>query len=476
MHPQTSGARVRHSSKPYVALAAGLALTLSLAACGGGSNGGGGGGSARSCPTTALDKATAPVAITMWHAMNRANEEALVRLTKQYNASQSKVEVTLINQTGYRESLDKFRAGLTSGDLPNLVQIEDSGTQQMIDTQAILPAQVCINATKYDTSDFIPRVLDYYSVKGELQPMPFNVSNPILYFDKNGFRAAGLDPANPPKTLDEVRAAAVKLKATGYKYGWGQKLDPWYLEQWSAKAGVLYANNDNGRAKRASAVTFNNSTGLEIFKWMQAMVEDGLAVTNSASGGASYNNLLGIRSKDVGMTIDTSAALGTIQQVLESGESGGVEIGVGPMPGPAGKGGVLVGGAALYIVKKGSTPAQQLASFEFAKWLNSPEIQADWAASTGYVPTRKSAVNVAILKNKWLASPQFKVAYDQLISGVNNSATAGPVIGAYQAVRDAVLKAQERLFLEGLSPAKALKEAKAGADAAIKEYNLRIEG
>ncbi len=467
---------MRRPMKTTGALLAGLLIALSLAACGGGSSGGEEAGSGASCPTSALDKVTAPVEITMWHAMNRANEEALVRLTKQYNESQSKVAVTLINQTGYRESLEKFRAGLTSGDLPNLVQIEDSGTQQMIDTQAILPAQSCIDATKYDTSDFIPRVLGYYSVKGDLQPMPFNVSNPILYFDKNGFRAAGLDPANPPKTLDEVRAAAVKLQAVGYKYGWGQKLDPWYLEQWSAKAGVLYANNDNGRASRASAVTFDNSTGLEIFTWMQAMVKDGLAVTNSASGTAGFNNLLGIRSKDVGMTIDTSAALGTIQQVIESGESGGAEVGVGPMPGPSGKGGVLVGGGALYIVKKGSTPAQQLASFDFAKWLNSPEIQADWSASTGYVPTRKSAVEVAILKNKWIADPEFKVAYDQLINGANNSATAGPVIGAYQAVRDAVLKAQEKLFLEGLSPAKALKEAKIGADAAIKEYNLRIGG
>ena len=131
---------MRYSIKTPVALFSGLVLALSLAACGGGSSGTGGGSSA-SCPTTALDKASTPVKITMWHAMSRANEEALVRLTKQYNESQSKIEVTLINQTGYRESLEKFRAGLTSGDLPNLVQIEDSGTQQMIDTQAILPAR-----------------------------------------------------------------------------------------------------------------------------------------------------------------------------------------------------------------------------------------------------------------------------------------------------------------------------------------------
>ncbi len=461
--------------RPTRSIAAAAVLSIALAACGGGSSSDGGGAGAP-CPVDALESADGPVQITFWHAMTRANEEALVRLTDQFNDSQSRIEVTLVNQTGYKESLQKFRAGLTSGDLPNIVQIEDTGTQQMIDTQAILPAQSCIDASDYDTSDFIQRVTDYYTVEGDLYPMPFNVSNPILYFDKNGFRAAGLDPEDPPSTLAEVRAASEKLQGVGYKYGWGLKLDPWYLEQWSAKAGKLYANNDNGRAERATEVVFDNPTGVEIFTWMQSMVDDGLAVTNSASGSNSFNNLLGIRSKDVGMTIDSSAALGTIEQVLSSGEGGGVEVGVGPMPGPSGNGGVLVGGAALYLVRKGSSPAQQAASFEFAKWLNSPAVQADWSASTGYVPTRRSAVDEPVLAEKWQRSPNFRVAYDQLVSGPDNLATAGPVIGAYQAVRDAVLIAQEKMFTEGLAPAKAIAEAKRGADAAMLEYNQRVGG
>lgn len=461
--------------RPIRFIATAAALSLALAACGGGSSSDGGDAGAP-CPVEALEAADGPVSITFWHAMTRANEEALVRLTNQFNESQSKIEVTLVNQTGYKESLQKFRAGLTSGDLPNIVQIEDTGTQQMIDTQAILPAQSCIDASEYDTSDFIQRVTDYYTVDGDLYPMPFNVSNPILYYDKNGFRAAGLDPEDPPSTLAEVRAAAEKLQGAGYEYGWGLKLDPWYLEQWSAKAGKLYANNDNGRAERATEVVFDNPTGVEIFSWMQSMVADGLAVTNSASGTNSFNNLLGIRSKDVGMTIDSSAALGTIEQVLSSGEGGGVEVGVGPMPGPSGNGGVLVGGAALYMVRKGSSPAQQAASFEFAKWLNSPAIQADWSASTGYVPTRRSAVDEPVLADKWRRSPNFRVAYDQLVTGPNNLATAGPVIGAYQAVRDAVLIAQEKMFTEDLAPARAIAEAKRGADAAMLEYNQRVGG
>mgnify|MGYP003345265278 CR=1 FL=1 len=72
----------------------------------------------------------------------------------------------------------------------------------------------------------------------------------------------------------------------------------------------------------------------------------------------------------------------------------------------------------------------EAAAFDFATWLNSPEIQADWSASTGYVPTRISAAKQPKLADKWRANPNFKVAYDQLVSGPNNAATAGPVIGA----------------------------------------------
>ena len=68
----------------------------------------------------------------------------------------------------------------------------------------MLPAQACVEADKYDLSDYLERVVDYYTVEDTLWPMPFNVSNPVLYYNKSAFRAAGLDPEQPPSTLDEV--------------------------------------------------------------------------------------------------------------------------------------------------------------------------------------------------------------------------------------------------------------------------------
>jgi sn-glycerol 3-phosphate transport system substrate-binding protein len=429
------------------------------------------------CPLSALKNAKSkPVEITYWHSAQRANEETLQRLTERFNSSQSDVRVTLVNQTTYVDTINKFRAGLSSGDLPDLVMIEDTGLQQMIDTQAVLPAQACVKADKYDLSDNLKRVTDYYSVKGTLWPMPFNVSNPVFFYNKKAFQTAGLDPNNPPKTLAEVKTAAQKLKDAGVvsQAGFGMKLDPWYLEQWSALAGKTYVNNNNGRKSRATATTFDNATGKEIFTFMNDMVKQGLARTNPNEGPQQYDNLLGIGNGNFGMTIDSSATLGTIQQVLAGGEYPNVELGVAPMPGPKGKGGVLVGGAANYISSK-SSPEKQAAAWQFTKFLNEPESQADWSVGTGYVPIRQSAANLPQLQQRWAEVPGFKVAYDQLVGGVANAATAGPVIGDYQGVRDAVLNTEQQMFA-GTSPSAALKQAKQDANAKIEEYNSRVGG
>jgi sn-glycerol 3-phosphate transport system substrate-binding protein len=466
-------------------LAVGLVGVLVFAACGGGgsdssSDGGGGGGGSGgdlpACPLDALKKATKPVEVTFWHALTRANEETLQKLTDRFNSSQTDVKVKLVNQIGYKENLDKYRAGLAGTDLPDVIQVEDTATQQMIDTQSILPAQSCIKADHYDTSDYVQRVLDRYTVNKVLWPMPFNVSNPVFFYDKAAFKAAGLDPEKPPTTLEAVKADAVKIRdLPQYEAGFGLKLDPWYLEQWSAKADELYVNQENGRKARATKTVFDNDTGREIFSWMQDMVKSGAAKTNSADGPSSYDNLLGIRSKTVGMTIDSSATLGTITQVLGGSNAEGVELGVAPMPGPPGGGGVLVGGGALYIVKK-SAPEKQAAVWQYLKFLDDPQTQADFAAGTGYVPIRKSSVDLPAIKNLWATTPGYKVAYDQLISGKDDIATQGPVIGAYQAVRDAVLAGEQEMFTQGKAPADALKSAAQTSDAAMQDYNSRVAG
>ncbi len=437
---------------------------------------GAGAANSTSCPLNALKKASKPVEITMWHSMARANGETLQKLTDAFNSSQSDVKVKLVNQIDYVQTFNKYKAGLASGDLPDIVQLQESDQQQMIDTQTVVPASVCAKADHYSFSDYLPRVISYFTVEGTQYAMPFNTSGPVLYYNKKAFTAAGLDPESPPKTLDDVRAAAEKLKANGVSAPLGLKTEPGYFEHWRGLANKTYVNNSNGRKARATKTVYDDATGRQIFTWLSGMVEDGLATTNPDLGTGSFDNLIGIRTTHA-MAIDTSAALGTVTSVLAAGQDQNIELGVGPMPAPtaSAKGAVGVSGGALYIVNK-SAPAKQAAAWKFLKFLDQPDSLTTWAIGTGYLPIRKAAADSAAMQQYWAQNPAYKVAYDQLVSGPTTVATSGSVIGNYTGARDALRDAENSMFLEGKDPKSALKEASSNATSAIDEYNAKIGG
>jgi sn-glycerol 3-phosphate transport system substrate-binding protein len=450
-----------------VVLAAGLSATATVAPAGAANS--------TSCPLDALKKAGKPVQITMWHSMTRQNEATLQQLTDRFNSSQSDVKVNLVNQIDYVQTFNKYKAGLSSGDLPDIVQLQETDQQQMIDTQTVLPASVCAKADKYSFSDFLPRVISYFTVGKTQYAMPFNTSGPVLYYNKKAFSAAGLDPNTPPKTLDDVRADAEKLKTSGVSAPLGLKTDPGFFEHWRALASKTYVNNNNGRSARATKAIYDDALGRQIFTWMSGMVKDGLATTNPDLGTGTFDNLLGIQSGTHAMAIDTSAALGTIKSVLSGGTVSNVELGVAPMPAPSAsaKGGVLVSGGELFMVNK-SSPAKQAAAWKYLKFLDQPDSLTTWAIGTGYLPIRKSAADSAPMRQYWAQNPEFKVAYDQLLNGPNNVATSGSVIGNYTGARDALRDAENSMFLEGKDPKSALKDAGSNATSAIDDYNSKI--
>jgi len=136
-----------------------------------------------SCPLSALTKAKGPVNITFWNSAVRANATTLSAITSAFNSSQSKVHVTLVDQASYDDTWQKYEAGLTNGQLPDVVQLEDQRTQQAIDTKSFLPAQSCIKASHYSTSDYVARALAYWNVNHVQIAMPFAVPH-IAAFGK----------------------------------------------------------------------------------------------------------------------------------------------------------------------------------------------------------------------------------------------------------------------------------------------------
>jgi len=423
------------------------------------------------CPVSALRKAKSPVHVVFWESMNQANGATLQTLTTQFNSSQHKVHVTLVDQNSYTNTWQKYQAGLSNGQLPDMAQLTQTDLQAAIDTQSFLPAQSCINATHYATGDYVSRALSYYKVDGVQEAMPFAVSNPVVYYNKQSFSAAGLNPNDPPATLPQYMADAKILKAHGS--GTALVLDSWHLETWLATANQLFVNNGNGRTARATKSVFNTATARKIWTDLDSLVRSGDAVTNPSTGPDAFDNLLGMGTGKYGMTIDSSADLGTIAELLSSHPN--VTLGVGPFPVLSTKihGGVEPGGSALYISDK-VPAAQQAAAWQYLTFLDSPASQATWAAGTGYIPIRKSAVKTATIQHLWATDPGFKVAYTQLVSGPTTLATTGAVLGPYADVRTAVIDAEESMYQQGVSPTKALQTATRQVNSAIASYNQRV--
>jgi sn-glycerol 3-phosphate transport system substrate-binding protein len=457
--------------RKFLGLGAGVAGAVVLASCStSGSNTTPSSSSETSkFPLGAAAKATdKPVGITLWHSMQSANLTALQNMTNSFNSSQSDVKVSLVNQNSYTDTLTLYTAALSGGTLPDVVQMESADLQLMIDSQSIVPAQSALDVDDVDLSDYLASTVDYYKVDGTIYALPFNVSSQVLYYDANAFSAAGLDPTSPPTTLTALQAAAQKIVSSGTeKYGMSLKLSPSTFEEWLAMDGQALLNNGNGRSARATAVAFEDTDGNSIAAYYQHVYSSKVAQPTSA---LNYDNLYAIANRIAPMTLETSAALGTVVELLGGYKQ--VKLGVGPMPGPVATGGVFVGGAALFMVSK-SPPERQDAAWQYIKYLTSPEQQAIWAAASGYIPVRKSAVNQSVLMQRWAKIPEFKVAYDQILASPQSPATAGPVCGVQNQVDMAIQNALSSIST-GTSSDAALSSAASTANQAISSYNSRI--
>jgi sn-glycerol 3-phosphate transport system substrate-binding protein len=432
------------------------------------------------CPTDALASARGTVDIEFWHGMSGPLGEELTKITDAYNASQDKVKVKLV-QGSYEETADNYYAA-NADSRPDLVQLPEYQVQAMVDTASTVPVGKCIESSGYDTSKFLPTALSAYATAGVQWAMPFNISNPVLFYNKRVFQAAGLDPAKPPVSLDELQAMSKKIVDSGAaKYGLALESGfdsggGWYVEQWFAKAQEFYVDGDNGRTQRATKVLYNNQTGVDLLTFLQGMLNDGLAVNvgdNSASG---YDNLLKLadQKEPAAMTINTSASLGPVLQVLGTGQFPNInasDVGVGPMPGPDGKPGMLIGGAALWVVDSGDD-VRTAATWDFLTYLTAAQQQSEWAAATGYVPNRTDALDLEPYKTTVANDPRFNVAYQQLLDTPDVPTSAGPVVGPLREIRTVLANAVASVF-GGADPKTALDDAASQSDSLITDYNSR---
>jgi len=416
------------------------------------------------------------VNIAFWHSMGGdLGGIAIPEMAKAFNDSQTQCSVEPIYQGSYDDALNKLKAGLQSKDTPAVMQLYDIGTRLMVDLEVIKPVQDFIDAENYDVSDLEPNVLAYYTVEGKQASMPFNTSTPMLYYNKDMFAAAGLDPDSPPRTFEEVWDAARVLTQKDDNgnvtvSGFSMSIYGWFFEQYLAVSGGYYVNNGNGRDALATEATFNGPEGVALMEWWKGMYDEGL-MGNYGSVNADVRTAF--YAEQTAMFIDSTAVLRGAMDTVD----GKFEIGTAYLPRPNEasfeNSGTIIGGGSLWIIA--DRPAEeQNCAWEFIKFQASPEQQAYWHTMSGYFPIRQTAYDVQLAQD-WRANyPQFETAVDQLHLAPNNRVTQGGLIGVFPTARQTIQTAIEEILAGVATPQEALDKAAKSVTDAIEEYNISM--
>ena len=445
----------KHVCKKIAALLLSALLLVTLfAGCSNGSSDGSG----------ASTSDSGKLQIQFWHSMSGNTQEALDAVVAGFNESQDQYEVVATNHGTYDESTGKFFNMAGGSDSAHIIQIGEQNLQSMIDSGMIASVSDLIETYSFDDSDLLEQEVNFYTVDGDMWAMPFNCSTPVVYYNKTVFDAAGVTEF--PTTFEGITEAAQKVAESNdsitpvgmYAYGYA-------LDQMVINMGGYVINNENGRADRATEVSYQDQI-TQIYNWIKDLQDQELLLNYGSDG---TNTISGFTQQQVGMFIASSASC---RNVIDS--STDFEVGVANLPVPEGTEpeGVYGGGGAL-CVATGLDEDVEAGVMEFLTYATSPEVQATWAVSTGYFPICNGAYETETLTSTYEELPQLQVAADQLLNSNVNSITAGPLLSQLPQLRTDLQTALEAVF-NGSDVESAVAQAVESTNSAIASANQGV--
>lgn len=414
---------------------------------------------------------SATVSIEFWHAMSGARVDLIQSIVDKFMAENPNIKVDVQYTGSYNDTLNKVKSAYKAGNAPDVFHSYEIGTLGLINSGIISPLDVI--AKKFDREipwdDFFTPVQSYYKYQGDHYSMPFNSSTPLIFYNKNFFEKAGLDVDNPPKTYEDIRAAAVKLKAAGYDNPVTWNLHSWYFEQMICLQDEPFVNDKNGRSgKLPTEVVFNGEAGQKVLNWWVGMEKDGLFL-DVGPGWSNHRAAFG--SGEVAIVMSSSSDVNRLTDALAEK---GWEMGTGYIPRPAGaKGGVAIGGGSLWMTNNHSAE-EELAALKLITYISEDESQIAWHKGTGYFPVRKTAMDQLKAEGWFDENPNYLTAFNQLLDSPETLNTSGGLLGIFPEAREIIQSAIQEMYA-GKPVKQALDEAAAKVNASIAEWNEIIQ-
>ena len=409
--------------------------------------------------------AQAQTEIQWWHSMGGALGEWVNDLAKEFNASQTQYKIVPTFKGGYDESMTAAIAAFRAGNAPHILQVFEVGTATMMASKgAIKPVGEVMKqaGVSFNQNAYIPAVAGYYTApNGQMLSFPFNSSTTVFHYNKDAFKAAGLDPEKPPKTWPEVASAAAKLKISGHKCPFTTSWISWtQLESFSAWHNVLFATQNNGFGGLGTRLAFNTPLHVRHIENLANMAKQGLFVYKGRNNAADATFVSG----ECAMATASSGLYGNVTRNAK------FAYGISTLPYypdvPGSPQNTVIGGASLWVMS-GKKSDEYKGVGQFFAYLSKPEVAAASHQRTGYLPVTLASFELTEKSGFYDKNPGADVAVTQMIRKTTDK-SRGVRLGNFVQIRTIIDEE-----MEGVWAGK--KTAKEALDAAIKRGNDQLE-
>lgn len=415
----------------------------------------------------AAGEAGAVTEVELWHAMSGANTARIEAIAQGFNQRQGEYKVVPSFKGTYAEALTGGIAAFRAGSPPAILQVQEVATASFMAAKgATRPvAEVMQEAgSPFDPKSFVAAVTGYYSTPtGEMLSFPFNSSTPVLYYNKDLMRQAGLDPAAPPKTWEEVGAATAKLRAAGVPCGYTTTWVSWVqLENMAARHGQLFATRNNGFDGLDATLEITKPLFVKhigtLAEWQKDKRFDYGGRTNKATPKFT--------SGECALFTESSAGYANVKTGAK------FDWGIAPLPYWADEvqepSNSIIGGASLWVMAR-KAPEVYRGVAAFFAYLSEPEVQAKWAKETGYLPITPAAYQAIKAEGFFAANPGTDTGILQL-NPDEPAKVKGVRLGNFLQIRDIIDEELEKVWAGGATAEAGLQAAAARGDAELRKF------
>ncbi|WP_455477260.1 sn-glycerol-3-phosphate ABC transporter substrate-binding protein UgpB [Bartonella sp. B41] len=358
----------------------------------------------------------AKVRISFWHSMSGELGKQTADLINDFNASQSKYEIIPSFRGEYEESMISLITAFRGKKQPVLAQIYEIGTGTMMAAKGVVyPLYQLMSDTKqeFNSADYFPTISNYYSdTRGRMLSLPFNASTPILYYNKDIFKRAGLDPEQSPKTWQDIENFSKKILATkaascGFTMAYASQ---WIgMENFLALHNLPFGTKENGFSGLDSELTFNGPLQVRMWTDLKKWFDQGIFRYGGPAGALDAAPLFMAQNCAIFMQSSGSQS-GIISEAQ-------FQVGFGMLPyysdvkeAPQNS---IIGGASIWVLK-GHTPEEYAGASAFLKFLSRADNQAKWHQKTGYLPITKAAYELSKKQYFYDKVPSADIAIKQI--------------------------------------------------------------